>query len=155
MIERIIIGAEGSSQPIQLDEAELVAGKGIVGDKNFAKDKWPGQNVTLIEAEEIERFNTAYGLSFSPGSLRRNLVTRGVRLTELVGMHFTIGNVQFFGVELCEPCASLGNKLATTDMTAAEVVKALTHRAGLRADVVSDGFLSVGMPLLRNAQACG
>lgn len=149
MIELICIAREGDAQPTAVDEAELVAGKGIVGDKNFAKEQWPGQNVTLIEAEEIECFNESNNLGFSPHIFRRNIMTRGVRLNELVGLQFSIGKVQFYGVELCEPCASLGDYLATDSLAGAAVVKALTHRAGLRANVLSSGQISVGMPVVR------
>ena len=149
MIESIFIATVSGEQPTRVDEVEVVAQKGIVGDRNFGKDKWPGQNVTFIEAEEIEHFNKVYSLDASAHSFRRNIVTRGVRLNQLVGSSFTIGGIQFYGVELCEPCAGLGNYLATESLPATGVVNALVHKAGLRANVLSSGFLKVGMALSR------
>lgn len=145
MIDSIYIARQSGELPMPVDEIELVADKGIVGERNFEKDQWPGQNVTFIEAEEIERFNATYGRDLEPGAFRRNIITRGVRLNELVGETFSIGGLEFYAVELCEPCATLGGYLATASLPAAEVVKALVHRGGLRANVLSSGLLRVGM----------
>ena len=80
---------------------------------------------------------------------RRNLVTRGVRLNELVGQEFFIGDVRLRGVELCEPCLGLGSALASPQLPAASVVKQLLHRAGLRADVLSSGVIARGAKLAK------
>lgn len=111
MIESIFIaGAHGVPQ-FEVSEAILVAGKGIVGDRNFGEDTWPGQNITFIEAEEIESFNAEHSRSVSPAEIGRNIVTRLVRLNDLVGKRFVVGEVEFYGVELCEPCKTLGKRL--------------------------------------------
>ena len=114
---------------------------------SFGVDKYPGQNVTLVEAEEIERLNDEHGQSIDQNATRRNIITRGVRLNELVGKEFRIGDVVLFGVELCEPCAGLGGMLENDSMSNAEIVKALTHKAGLRTDVRQSGTISVGMQI--------
>ena len=77
----------------------------------------------------------------------RNVVTRGVRLNELVGREFSVGPVRFRGVELCEPCLGLGDALSSSKLKPAEVVKRWVHRGGLRADVLSSGELAVGAKL--------
>jgi hypothetical protein len=64
---------------------------------------------------------------------------RGIALNELVGREFTLGGAVISGVELCEPCATLGRRLSTTEVSPAAVVAAFTHRAGLRARIVSGG----------------
>ena len=148
MIEAIYICGEEGSDQASVDAVEAVAGKGLVGDRYFGADEYPGQNVTLVEAEEIERFNQEQGQSFGLDATRRNIVTRGVRLNELVGREFRIGEVLFYGVELCEPCAGLGGALENDDISKAEIVRALVHKAGLRTDVREGGTLEVGMPLL-------
>jgi MOSC domain-containing protein YiiM len=146
MSVEIICIAAGKGHLMQdVDAAQLIAGAGIVGEHHHGVvQRYPGQNVTLVEAEEIERFNAEQGTSLSLLATRRNLVTRGVRLNDLVGREFTVGSVALRGVELCEPCATLGRHLADTGLTPAQVVKALTHRAGLRADVVSSGVIRRG-----------
>ncbi len=122
----------------------LLARQGIEGDRHCGGTDWPGQNLTLIEAEEIEAFCQRLGQPVDLALSRRNIVTRGVRLNALVGQHFRIGDCRLFGVELCEPCGSLGRQLATPDHDAAAIVRYWTGRGGLRADVLNDCWITVG-----------
>ena len=145
MIEAIFVASEKDSPQMAVSEVALVAGKGIVGDRNFNRSKWPGQNITFIEAEQVEAFNAMYKRSLSISETRRNIITRSVRLNDLVGKSFQIGGIQFYGVELCEPCKKLGNLLATSEMPSHKIVSAWVHKAGLRANVMSNGILRVGM----------
>ncbi|MDN3919275.1 MOSC domain-containing protein [Roseateles violae] len=147
MIERIFTRSPADGAPHEHREVELRAGAGIVGDRYFDKHEEPGQNLTLIEAEEIERFIAAHGRPQDLSITGRNLVTRGVRLNELVGREFMVGAVRLRGVELCEPCLGLGQALAEDGLTPAAVVKFFVHRAGLRADVLSSGSIAVGAAL--------
>ena len=129
-----------------VEEVLLEPGKGLVGDRYYREtgtfsDKLKGQRdseVTLIESEEVERFNQEKGLRLGLGDLRRNLVTRDVRLKDLVGRQFQIGDVVLEGVRLCEPCGHLAKTVTP------EVLPGLVHRAGLRAFVVSGGVLRSG-----------
>ena len=51
---------------------------------------------------------------------------------------FRIGTVECEGVELCEPCLTLeGN-------TRPGIIRELVHRAGINADILNDGTISVG-----------
>jgi MOSC domain-containing protein YiiM len=147
MIESIFVAAEKGSPPVEVHEIQVVARSGIVGDRHFNKHRVPGENMTLIEAEEVERFNTAYGQSIEASSTRRNIVTRSVRLNELVGQQFKIGDVVLYGVELCEPCSKFGKALASSDMESKDVIKAWIHKAGLRVDVQVGGIIRMGMNL--------
>ena len=147
MIEEIYIAKESKKEQIKVTEIQLVAGSGIVGDRNFGESRWPGQNITFIESEEIESFNEVYGQNISMEATRRNVITKGVRLNELVGKKFTIGGIKFLGVELCEPCSFLGELLENKTISKKNVVKNFVHKGGLRADILSNGNLSVGMPI--------
>jgi MOSC domain-containing protein YiiM len=144
MIERIFTRAPASDVQLDHRQVEVVAGTGIVGDRYFGAHDEPGQNVTFIEAEEIERFAATHGRMVDHAATGRNIVTRGVRLDALVGQCFTVGDVRFRGVETCEPCMGLGQALATADLTAADVVRHWVRRGGLRADVLTSGELVVG-----------
>ena len=143
-IERIYISAAQGGRQVEQDAITVVAGAGIEGDRYFGRHDEPGQNITLVEAEEIEAFIRAHGRDHDLSITNRNLVTRGVRLNALVGREFMVGNVTLRGVELCEPCLGLGSALASPDLAAPTVVKQLLHRAGLRADVVSGGVIARG-----------
>jgi MOSC domain-containing protein YiiM len=143
-VERIFTSPASGDAQVEHASVEFVAGLGIRGDRYFGRNDEPGQNVTLVEAEEVEAFLDSLGRPRNLSVTNRNLVTRGVRLNELVGKEFTVGGVQMLGVELCEPCLSLGARLASEQITAAAVVKRLVHRAGLRASVLSSGPVSAG-----------
>ncbi len=147
MIHTIFIAEKSLGQQIQVDKVDLITAKGIVGDRNFDREQWPGQNITFIEVEEIEAFNNNYQQRIRLGDTRRNIITQGIRLNDLVGKEFLIGAVRFKGVELCEPCATLGKLLSNDTLAKKDVVKAFVHKSGLRADVLSDGEIHTGMPI--------
>lgn len=149
MIERIFVSTNQNNEQISCEQVELKAHKGIVGDRYFGKMRHPGQNLTLVEAEEIEVFCAQTGRTPDATLTRRNIVTRGVRLNELVGKEFRLGKVLLRGVELCEPCSKLAGSLATEAIPAKEVVDLWMHRAGLRADVLESGVISLGNVISR------
>jgi hypothetical protein len=90
-------------------------GNGIEGDRHFGKRKVPGENLTLVEAEELEAFAEERGVPVDLSQSRRNIVTRGVRLNDLVGKEFRLGTALLRGVELCEPCSVMGRLYAQPD----------------------------------------
>ena len=131
---------------VALERGALEPGRGLVGDRYYLgtgtlSRKLAGRpcaELTLIESEEIERFNRAHGLALGDGALRRNIVTRGVRLNELVGMTFSVGEATLEGVRLCEPCAYLAKRVTQ------RVLPGLIGRGGLRARVVTGGHVRPG-----------
>jgi MOSC domain-containing protein YiiM len=133
MVEAIHIGPEEAGELRAVESVRALAGKGLEGDRQFLVDgAGPGRALTLVEAEEVE----SVGLSL--GATRRQLTVRGVRLNDLVGKHFRVGEVECYGVELCEPCLHLES------MTRPGIIKELTHRAGINADILTDGVIRVG-----------
>ena len=128
----------------EVGSVEAVAGKGLVGDRYFSGDgtfsetvEAPSYEVTLIEAEMVEAFNSRGEVELQPHAFRRNILTRGVSLNTLIGKTFKVGNVTLRGTRLCEPC----NHLATT---VHKDVLHMVHQAGLRAGIVSGGRISAG-----------
>lgn len=146
-VERIYISPAPGAAQVECAQITLHAGRGVVGDRNYGLAVHPGQHLTLVEAEEIERFCAEQGRAVDLSLTRRNLVTRGVRLNGLVGAVFCIGPVQVRGVELCEPCVTLGQALSSDTLTPAAVIKHWVGRGGLRVDVLSDGALVRGAAL--------
>src|SRR5688572_15293649 len=131
-------------QPMQeLEEARLIPGRGVEGDRYFArqgtffKAPAPDREVTLIESEAIQAMARDCAPFTAPES-RRNLVTSDVRLNELVGREFQIGEVRLKGLRLCHPCAHL------TKLTGKQVLVGLAGRGGLRAQVLTEGTIRVG-----------
>ena len=94
--------------------------------------------MTLVAAEAMDAVASEGDVSIEPAATRRNVLTRGIDVNELEGKRFRIGNVECVGIELCEPCSHLES------MTQPGAIKALIHRAGLNADILSDGEISVG-----------
>jgi MOSC domain-containing protein YiiM len=142
----IFTAAAAGATPASAAEASLEAGRGLVGDRYHASAGTfslklagkPDHEVTLIEAEAIDRFNREAGLTLAYGDLRRNLVTRGIRLNDLVGHEFTVGECLLEGLRLCEPCSHLAKTVAK------QVLPGLVHQAGLRARIVRGGRIKPG-----------
>jgi MOSC domain-containing protein YiiM len=143
-VERIFIGPERGATQVESARVTVHSGMGIVGDRNYGVCKHPGQNLTLVKAEEIELFCAEHAQIPDLALTRRNLVTRGVRLNDLVNVEFTIGTVKLRGVELCEPCVVLGNALSNESIAPASVIKRWVGRGGLRVDVLTNGEIVRG-----------
>jgi MOSC domain-containing protein YiiM len=140
-ISSIFIRPEPSEPVIEIDQVLAVPGKGIEGDYYFAgiapKGIEPAREITLIEKETLQALETEHNISLSPAETRRNLITEKVPLNNLVGKEFRVGNVTLRGIRLCEPCAHLAS------LTQQEVLPALVHRGGLRAQILTKGIIHV------------
>jgi MOSC domain-containing protein YiiM len=125
------------------DEVEAVAGRGLVGDRyaegigHYSPSGGGGRHLTLIEAEVLADL-AATGMSLAPGESRRNVMTNGIGLNDLVGRRFRVGEVEAVGIRLCEPCTYLEGLVGLA------VMRPLVHRAGLRADILVGGRIRVG-----------
>jgi hypothetical protein len=143
-VEGIYIAPSATDLPYALKEANVVPGKGIQGDRYFAGDgtfyeeRKSGQDLTLIEVEALEALGAEQGIELSPAEARRNVLTRGLALNDLIGRRFRVGEVECVGSRLCEPCDHLER------ITRPGVLKGLVHRGGLRTDVVVGGRIAVG-----------
>ena len=145
-----ILTASSPSSPMTAQAAaRAVPGLGLEGDRyfdgtgTFSPDpRKPDFELTLIEKEKIEAFARESGLPFTAAEARRNLVTEGVDLNALVGREFQIGEVRVRGIRLCEPC----NYLAK--ITFPETLKGLVHKGGLRAQILTEGTLRPGDPIM-------
>ena len=138
----INIAPKGGEATTPADEVRAFAGRGLEGDRYFSEQgtfsdtPGGGRQVTLIEAEAIDDVVRDSGRSLEYKDARRNIVTRGVALNDLVGEEFLVGDVRMLGVRLCEPC--------NHSFPDGNVKKALVHRGGLRADILSDGVIRTG-----------
>ena len=142
----IHIAPERGAVPTSVAEARAVAGLGLVGDRYHEGvgtwSRWPGtgREVTLIAAEVLEQLPADCRISAAES--RRNLLTRGVDLDALIGREFRIGGAWFRGQRRCEPCAHLER------LTRPGIAAQLQGRGGLRADVLSSGWLRCGDALV-------
>jgi MOSC domain-containing protein YiiM len=140
LVEAIFVTSESGDLPAPVDRVRAYAGRGLEGNRYYLDngDAPSGRAVTLIAAEAMDAVSREGDISIEPAATRRNVLTRGIDVNELVGKRFRIGDVECEGVELCEPCTHLES------MTQPGVIKAFVHRGGLNADILSDGEISVG-----------
>jgi MOSC domain-containing protein YiiM len=137
--------ADSAGMPLhRVESARAVPGEGLEGDRYYTQrgaysaDSGPGRQLTLIESEAIEQLAAQSGIHLDTGQARRNLITRGISLNDLVGKTFTIGSVTVRGVRLCHPCSYLES------LTQPGVLAGLVQRGGLRADILTEGTLHPG-----------
>ncbi len=148
-LEAIFIGPTKGQPMQQVESIQAIAGAGLNGDRYSISGRAPsvsdgrsaGRQVTLIEAEALEAAQRDYDLKIAPHQPRRNLLVRGVPLNHLFGREFQIGPVRLRGIKLCEPCGHLEK------MTVPGIEKALLHRGGLRAEILTSGTLRPGDPV--------
>jgi MOSC domain-containing protein YiiM len=143
-LESIHLAEAAGADLKPVEQVRAVVGQGLEGDR-YAKgvgsfSRWPGlgRQVTFIEAEVIEQVALEHALDLAGGRSRRNVVTRGVRLNELVGKRFRIGAALFRADRLAEPCGYLEKRVG------GGLQQALKGRGGLRADVLEGGVIRVG-----------
>ena len=131
-VEAIRIAPEHEQLPEPVETVD-VTDEGVTGDRYFGRG-----DITLVEAETLEAFSDETGIPLSHAEIRRQVLTSGVRLNDLVNKRFRVGEVEAVGVEWCEPCNHIEG------LTHPGVLKGMVHRAGLRADVVQAGRIAVG-----------
>ncbi|WP_448639600.1 MOSC domain-containing protein [Geodermatophilus sp. URMC 63] len=142
--------APAAEAPMRLLEvARARAGHGLDGDRYAAgagtftprAGRRPGYDLTLMAAEVLDELAaTGHDLDFA--GTRRNVLTRGIDVNALVGRRFRIGDVLCEGRRLCEPCVHLDR------LSGPGVLRPLIHRGGLRADVLTDGEIRRGAPVV-------
>ena len=132
------IAKDNNKKIEEVDSIEVLANKGVVGDRHFDEYNDPYNQLTLIEAENIDYYNTKYGLSISYRDFRRNIVTKGIQLNDLIGKKLKIGEVKVEGVDLCRPCRHL-----TEVLNQPSILKEFLRRGGLRCQILNSSKISI------------
>ncbi len=140
VVEEINISPEKTVLPQAVESVEVLPGQGPRGDRYFMEEpaERQGKDLTLIAAEALEALREEKGIELSAAESRRNVLTRGIGLNDLVGRRFRVGEVECLGRLLNEPCTHLES------LTEPGVLRGLVHRGGLRADVLRGGTIKVG-----------
>tara|TARA_B100001250_G_C19074198_1_gene475673 strand:- start:40 stop:486 length:447 start_codon:yes stop_codon:yes gene_type:complete len=123
----------------EVSSIDVLINKGIVGDRHFKDFNDPYCQLTLIESENIEYYNTKYGLSISYVDFRRNVVTKGIKLNGLIGKKLLIGNVEVKVIDLCRPCKHLTEMLNQDN-----ILKEFLKRGGIRCQILSSSKINSG-----------
>ena len=123
----------------EVNSIEVLANQGIIGDRHFKEFNDPYNQLSLIESENIDYYNIKYGLNIPYIDFRRNIITKGIRLNDLVGKKFLVGEVELEGVDLCRPCRHLCELLDQDN-----IIKEFLRRGGLRCQILSSSSIEVG-----------
>jgi len=123
----------------EVKSIEVLANKGVIGDRHFKDFNDPYCQLSLIESENIDYYNLKYGLDIPYINFRRNIVTKGIQLNELVGKKLKIGKVNLEGIDLCRPCRHLTEMLSQDN-----ILKEFLRRGGLRCQILSSSSINIG-----------
>src|SRR5882757_1802953 len=135
-----------------LPELNLVAGKGIEGDRYmigreegfYSGKPEEGRQITLFEIETLIALKRDAGIDLAPEEHRRNVTTEGVPLTHLVGKQFWLGEVLLEATRLSIPCRHI------EEVTGKSIFDPLINRSGLNCKILKGGTIHVG-DMVRNA----
>ena len=131
---------EKNNQEIEKKESiEVVASKGIVGDRYFHDFNGDREQITLIESENIDYYNNTFNTKFTYVEFRRNIITKNIKLNDLVGKTILVGNIKLKVNDLCKPCKNLQQRLGKSN-----IIKEFLRRGGLRCEILSSGTINVG-----------
>ena len=130
---------EKNNQEIEKKEIiEVVASKGIVGDRYFHDFNGDREQITLIESENIDYYNNTFNTKFTYLEFRRNIVTKGIRLNDLLEKKIAIGSVILDVIDLCRPCRHLSEKLHRND-----IIKEFLRKGGIRCQIMKNGKITL------------
>ena len=133
------IAAKNNQSIKEVNSIEVLANKGIVGDRHFNDFNDPYNQLTLIESENIDEYNIKFGLDIPYINFRRNIITKGIQLNDLIGKKLKVGNVELEGIELCRPCRHL-----TEMLNQKNILKEFMRKGGLRCQILSSSKISIG-----------
>ena len=133
------IAANNNQSIMEVHSIEVLANKGIVGDRHFNDFNDPYNQLSLIESENIDDYNIKFGLNIPYINFRRNVITKGIKLNDLIEKKLKIGNVELKAIELCRPCRHLTEMLDQKN-----IIKEFMRKGGLRCQILSSSKINIG-----------
>jgi MOSC domain-containing protein YiiM len=130
---------KNNQQINEVNSIDVLTNQGVVGDRHFKEFNDPYNQLSLIESENIDYYNIKFGLNIPYVNFRRNIVTKGIQLNDLVGKKILVGNVEIEGIDLCRPCRHLTKVLEQDN-----ILKEFLRRGGLRFQVLSYSSIKIG-----------
>ena len=138
-VYKIGISNKNNQKIKEVNSIDVLANQGILGDRHFQEFNDPFNQLSMIEAENIDYYNSKYGLNIPYVDFRRNIVTKGIKLNNLVGKKLQIGKVKLEGIDLCRPCKHLSEVLNQDN-----IIKEFLRGGGLRCQILSSSNIEVG-----------
>ena len=124
---------------IPLNEVQAIKGVGLANDRKSEKNNDIKRQITLIEIENINYYNKMFNVNIPAISFRRNIITKDIKLNNLIGKEFFVGKVKIKAHELCWPCEYLQKLLNQKYF-----VKELWKKGGLRCEILTSEKITVG-----------
>ena len=129
-----------NNKPInEVNYIDVLTNQGVVGDRHFRKFNDPYNQLTLIESENIDNYNIRYGLNIPYIDFRRNIITKGIQLNDLVGKKILVGKALLEGIDLCRPCRHLSEVLGQEN-----IIKEFLRGGGLRCQILTSSNIKIG-----------
>ena len=135
---KIGITDKNNQQIKQVNSIDVLANKGILGDRHFQEFNDPFNQLSLIESENIDYYNIKHGLNIPYVNFRRNIITKGIKLNDLVGKKILIGKVKMEGIDLCRPCKHLSEVLGQEN-----IIKEFLRSGGLRCQILTSSSIKI------------
>ena len=129
---------------ISVQNIKVVQGRGILKDRHFSENKNKKEQISLIESENIDYYNNKSNTQVPYINFRRNIITKGIKLNDLVGKKIIIGSIELFAHDLCRPCKHLQETLGFND-----IIKEFLLKGGLRCEIINSGKIFVGDKITR------
>ena len=128
-----------NNKPInEVRSINVLANQGIIGDRHFKQFNDPYNQLTLIESENIDYYNIKYGLNIPYIDFRRNIITKGIKLNDLVGKKISVGKVELEVIDLCRPCKHLCEVLGQEN-----IIKEFLRRGGIRCQILTSSSIKI------------
>jgi|TARA_B110000438_G_C15813696_1_gene650896 MOSC domain-containing protein YiiM len=123
----------------EVSKIKVLSNKGIIGDRHFHDHQSYKGQITLIEKENIDYYNNKYNTKISYIDFRRNVITEGIELNDLVRKEIEVGTVKILPYELCRPCSHLEQMVGYNN-----IIKEFLRKGGLRCKVLVSGEVNIG-----------
>ena len=126
----------------KVEQLYALAGRGIEGDRYFlgtgtySKSPEPGRQVTLIKSEVLESLKNKLEINVKPEESRRNILTQGIEINDLIGTEFYVGTVRLRAHRITQPCLYLEKILDQPGL-----YKELWDNGGISCEILSDGVI--------------
>ena len=129
----------------KVEQLHALAGRGIEDDRYFlgtgtySKKPEPGRQVTLIKSEVLESLKDKFGITVKPDESRRNVLTQGIEINDLIGVEFFVGPVRLRAHRITQPCLYLEQLLDQPGL-----YNDLWDNGGISCEILSDGVIKEG-----------
>ena len=138
-VVKIGISNTKGSKINSVDKVNIIKGKGILNDRKFSDNNKKDKQITLIEIENINFYNSKFGTNIDPIDFRRNIITKDINLNILLNKEFMVGNIRLKAHDLCRPCKDLQKKLNIDNF-----VKEFLLKGGIRCEIMNTGTINLG-----------